>query len=164
MKYFAHPTAIIEDGADIGEGCMIWAHSHISATAQIGKGCTIGENVYIGKLVVLGNHCKVQNGVNLYTGVTAEDYVFFGPAVQTTNENHIGLLDRFGNPNTSWELGYTHFKRGAAIGSNATIRCGSRNNPTVIGVQSVVGSGSVVTKSVPDFTTVVGNPAKIMEK
>lgn len=160
MTIKIHPTAIVEDGSVIGDGTKIWANSHIMKGAKLGKNCVVGENVHIASGVVLGDGCKVQNGVNLYTGVTADDYVFFGPACQTTNELYIGLLDENGNPYTDWELGYTHFKKGSAIGANATIICGPKNNPTVIGEQAVVGSGAVVTKSVPDCTTVVGNPAR----
>lgn len=108
--FYKHETAIVES-KDIGIGTKIWAHSHIMKGAKIGKNCIIGENVHIGSDVVLGDNCKVQNGVNLYTGVTAEDFVFFGPACQTTNELHIGLLDENDQPVENWTLGYTHFKR-----------------------------------------------------
>lgn len=164
MNYFIHPTAIVEKNVEIGEGTKIWANSHIMSGAKLGKNCVIGENVHIGREVVLGDHCKVQNGVNLYTGVTAEDYVFFGPACQTTNELHIGLLDVNDSPIKNWILGYTHFKRGSAVGANATIICGTKENPTTIGKHAKIGSGAVVTKSVKDYTTVVGNPAREIVK
>jgi acetyltransferase-like isoleucine patch superfamily enzyme len=164
MEYYKHPTAIVEEGAEIGAGTKIWANSHVMKNAKLGKNCVIGENVHIGTGVVLGDGCKVQNSVNLYTGVTAEDYVFFGPACQTTNELNIGLLDKDGKPHTSWELGHTLFKRGCAIGANATIICGKKDNPTIIGEMAVVGSGAVVTKSVAPNTTVVGNPARTLTR
>ena len=163
-SYMAHPSANIEPGADIGDGTRVWANTHIMRGAKIGKGCNIGENVHIASGVVIGDFCKIQNGVNIYNGVTVEDYVFFGPASQTTNELHIGLLDSNGAPQKSWTIGYTVFKKGCAIGANATIVCGTKESPTVIGESSVVGSGSVVTKSVPKNTTVVGNPAKQISK
>lgn len=165
VEYRKHFSANIEEGAEIGSGSIIWANSHIMKRAKLGKNCIVGENVHIASGVVLGDGCKVQNGVNLYTGVIAEDFVFFGPACQTTNELHIGLLDPSTNlPYTSWTLGYTLFKRGCAVGANATIVCGTKDNPTVIGEMAIVGSGAVVTKSVNAYSTVVGNPAKALKR
>ena len=159
--YYVHPTATIEPGAVIGKGTKVWAHSHIMREAVIGAQCIIGENVHIGAKVKLGHGCKVQNGVNLYEGVEAEDDCFFGPASQTTNELHIGLLSSDGERKSGWTLGRTIFRRGCAIGANATIICGEQESPTIIGRQSIVGAGSVVTKSVEDFAIVIGNPAKL---
>lgn len=162
--YQAHPTCIIEESSTIGEGTKIWAFSHVMHGAKIGRFCIIGERVHIGANVVIGDFCKIQNGVNLYEGVTAEDHVFFGPNCQTTNEKQIGLLGNNFEPHATWVLGHIVFKTGCAIGANAVIVCGTASKPTVIGERAVIGAGSVVTGSVPDGATVVGNPARILTK
>lgn len=161
--YFAHPTAIIEEGAEIGEGSKIWAFSHIMKGAKIGKNCNVGERVHIGANVVIGDACKIQNGVNLYSGVIAESYVFFGPNCQTTNEKSIGLLGDDLAPHATWTLGHILFKKGCAIGANAVVVCGTEKNPTIIGERAIVGAGAVVTRSVPAGKVVVGNPARVLE-
>ncbi|MBI4403476.1 MAG: N-acetyltransferase [Deltaproteobacteria bacterium] len=160
--YFVHPTAIIDEDVTIGEGAKIWAFSHVMSGAKIGKNCIIGEKVHIGPNVTLGEHCKVQNGVNLYAGVTAEDFVFFGPNCQTTNEKHIGLTDLEGNPYSDWTAGRTIFRQGCSIGANAVVVCGSESTPTEIGSYAIVGAGAVVVSSVPGCAIVVGNPARLL--
>ena len=153
-RYFAHETAIIDEGAEIGEGTKVWAFSHVMSGVKIGKNCTIGEGVHIGKNVVIGDNCKVQNHSLLYEGVVIEDEVFIGPNVITTNDlapSAVGdWKDRFRK---------TLFKQGSSIGANSTVICGN-----VIGENALVGAGSVVTKDVDSDTVVVGNPAKIIGK
>jgi UDP-2-acetamido-3-amino-2,3-dideoxy-glucuronate N-acetyltransferase len=148
--YFAHRTAVIDEGADIGEGTRIWHFSHIMDGCTIGKNCNIGQNVLIATGVVLGNNIKVQNNVSLYTGVTCEDDVFLGPSCVFTNViNPRSAIVR------KHQYQLTHVGRGATIGANATIICG--NN---IGEFAFVGAGAVVTKNVLPYALVVGNPSK----
>jgi UDP-2-acetamido-3-amino-2,3-dideoxy-glucuronate N-acetyltransferase len=148
--YFAHPTAVIDEGAIIGEGTRIWHFSHIMSDARIGKNCNIGQNVLIAAGVLLGNNIKVQNNVSLYTGITCEDDVFLGPSCVFTNvinpRSAIVRKDRYQS---------THVGKGATVGANATIICG--NN---IGEFAFVGAGAVVTKDVLPYALVVGNPSK----
>ena len=148
--YFAHPTAIIDEGADVGEGTRIWHWSHIMKDAKVGKNCNIGENAFIEGGVVLGDNVKVKNNVALYTGLECEDDVFIGPnAVFTNVANPRSFIER------KHEFKKTIIKKGATIGANATIVCGHD-----IGEYAFVGAGSVVTKTVPPYTMVIGNPAK----
>lgn len=149
-EYFAHPTAVVDEGCEIGEGTKIWHFSHIMPKCKIGENCNIGQNVVISPEVVLGKNVKVQNNVSIYTGVICEDDVFLGPSMVFTNitnprsaVNRKNLYER------------TVVKRGASIGANATIVCGHD-----IGEYAFIGAGAVVTKNVPDYALVIGNPAK----
>jgi UDP-2-acetamido-3-amino-2,3-dideoxy-glucuronate N-acetyltransferase len=137
MSYFAHETAVVDPGCTIGDGTKIWHFSHIMPGAVLGQGCNIGQNVVVSPDVVLGNNVKVQNNVSIYTGVTCEDDVFLGPV------------------NRRGEYLRTHVGQGASIGANATIVCGHN-----IGAFAFIGAGAVVTKEVPAYALVVGNPAK----
>lgn len=150
MEYFAHETAVIDQGCQIGKDTKIWHFSHIMANCIIGERCNIGQNVVVSPDVVLGSNVKVQNNVSIYTGVKCEDDVFLGPSMVFTNVI---------NPRSAIirkdEYKQTVVKKGASIGANATIVCG--NN---IGRYAMIGAGAVVTKSVPDFALLVGNPAR----
>ncbi|MDB5283133.1 MAG: transferase hexapeptide repeat containing protein [Bacteroidota bacterium] len=149
-SYFAHPTAIIDEGCTIGNGSKIWHFSHVMPGCVIGEGCNIGQNVVISPEVVLGNNVKVQNNVSIYTGVICEDDVFLGPSMVFTNvTNPRSAVNRKG------QYSKTVVKRGASIGANATIVCGHD-----IGEFAFIGAGAVVTKHVPAYALVVGNPAK----
>ncbi len=149
-NYFAHPTAVIDDGCSIGEGSKIWHFSHIMPNCTIGTKCNIGQNVVVSPQVVLGNNVKVQNNVSIYTGVTCDDDVFLGPSMVFTNIN---------NPRSAiirrTQYTKTHVGKGASIGANATIVCGHD-----VGEYSFIGAGAVVTKNVPAFALLVGNPAR----
>ena len=148
--YFAHETAVIDDGCSIGEGTRIWHFSHIMTGAVLGRDCNIGQNVVISPGVVLGNNVKVQNNVSVYTGVTCEDDVFLGPSCVFTNVvNPRSAVCRRG------EYAATRVGRGATIGANATVVCGHD-----IGRWAFIGAGAVITKDVPDYALVVGNPAR----
>lgn len=148
--FFAHETAVVDDGCEIGAGTKIWHFSHIMIQAKIGERCNIGQNVVVSPEVVLGNNVKVQNNVSIYTGVTCEDDVFLGPSCVFTNvTNPRSAVVRRG------EYAKTIVKQGASIGANATIVCGHD-----IGRFAFIGAGAVVTKTVPDYALVVGNPAK----
>ena len=149
-KYFAHPLAIVEEGAEIGEGTRIWHFAHVRKGAKIGKNCNIGKDVYIDVDVEIGNNVKIQNGVSVYHGVKVEDDVFLGPHMTFTNDLYPRAF------NEDWEVVPTLVKKGASIGAHATIVCG-----TTIGEYSMVGAGSVVTKDVPPFGLVYGNPARL---
>jgi UDP-2-acetamido-3-amino-2,3-dideoxy-glucuronate N-acetyltransferase len=150
MSYFAHETAVIDEGCTIGEGTKIWHFSHIMPGAVLGERCNIGQNVVISPEVVLGNNVKVQNNVSIYTGVTCEDDVFLGPSCVFTNvTNPRSAVNRRG------EYARTTVKRGASIGANATIVCGHD-----IGEYAFIGAGAVVTKNVPPYALLVGNPAR----
>ena len=150
MSYTAHPTAIIDEGCTIGEGTRIWHFSHIMPGCTIGKGCNIGQNVVISPDVKLGDNVKVQNNVSIYTGVDVEDDVFLGPSMVFTNvinpRSAVARRDQYLR---------TRVMKGASIGANATIVCGHD-----IGRYAFIGAGAVVTKAVPDFALVVGNPAR----
>lgn len=149
-KYFAHETAVIDEGCQIGEGTKIWHFSHIMKNASLGAGCNVGQNVVISPEVVLGKNVKVQNNVSIYAGVICEDDVFLGPSMVFTNViNPRSAIVRRG------EYLKTQVGKGASIGANATIVCG---NP--IGNYAFVGAGAVVTKEVLPYALVVGNPAK----
>jgi len=148
--YFAHETAVIDEGCEIGAGTKIWHFSHIMPDCKIGENCNIGQNVVISPQVVLGNNVKVQNNVSIYTGVTCEDDVFLGPSMVFTNvTNPRSAINR------KREYAKTVVKKGATIGANATIVCGHD-----IGKYAFVGAGAVVTKNVHDYALVMGNPAR----
>ena len=150
MEYFAHETAVIDAGCSIGKGTKIWHFSHIMPNCTLGQSCNIGQNVVVSPDVVLGNNVKVQNNVSIYTGVICEDDVFLGPSMVFTNViNPRSAITR------KDEYRQTLVKKGASIGANATIVCG---NP--IGRYAMIGAGAVVTKPVPDFALLVGNPAR----
>ena len=150
MKYFAHETAVIDKGCQIGEGSKIWHFSHIMPDAVIGKNCNIGQNVVVSSDVILGDNCKVQNNVSIYTGVTCEEDVFLGPSMVFTNVvNPRSAIVRRG------QYAKTIVRRGVSIGANATIVCGHE-----IGKFAFIGAGAVVTKVVKPYALVVGNPAR----
>lgn len=149
-KYFAHETAIIDNGCTIGEGTKIWHFSHIMQDCDIGNNCNIGQNVVVSPKVVLGNNVKVQNNVSIYTGVICEDDVFLGPSMVFTNViNPRSAISRKDQYKT------TIVKKGASIGANATIVCGH-----TIGEYALIGAGAVITKDVKPYALVVGNPAR----
>ena len=148
--YFVHETAIIDEGATIGKGTKIWHFSHIMSNCQIGENCNIGQNVVISPEVVLGNQVKVQNNVSVYTGVTCDDNVFLGPSCVFTN-----VTNPRSAVNRKNQYAKTHVGKGATIGANATIVCGHD-----IGAYAFIGAGAVVTKTVPAYALLVGNPAK----
>jgi len=150
MKYFAHETAVIDAGCQIGEGVKIWHFSHIMADCIIGDNCNIGQNVVVSPQVILGKNVKIQNNVSLYTGVICEDDVFLGPSMVFTN-----ITNPRSAVNRKDQYAKTLVKKGATIGANATIVCGHD-----IGEYAFIGAGSVVTKNVPAFALVVGNPAR----
>ncbi|MBT8316463.1 MAG: N-acetyltransferase [Lutibacter sp.] len=148
--YFAHTTAVIDEGCDIGKGTKIWHFSHIMPNSKIGENCNIGQNVVISPNVVLGKNVKVQNNVSIYSGVVCEDDVFLGPSMVFTNViNPRSAIVRRG------EYSQTLVKKGASIGANATIVCGNE-----IGEYAFIGAGAVVTKQVLPYALVVGNPSK----
>jgi UDP-2-acetamido-3-amino-2,3-dideoxy-glucuronate N-acetyltransferase len=148
--FFSHETAIIDQGCEIGEGTKIWHFSHIMTGAKIGDGCNIGQNVVISPDVVLGNNVKVQNNVSIYTGVTCGNDVFLGPSCVFTN-----VINPRSAVNRKSEYAETRVGNGATIGANATIVCGHD-----IGDYAFIGAGAVVTKTVPAYALLVGNPAK----
>ena len=149
-SYFSHESAIIHPDASIGEGTKIWHFSHIMANCKIGKGCNIGQNVVVSPDVALGDNVKVQNNVSIYSGVICEDDVFLGPSMVFTNvinpRSHVVRRGQYAK---------TIVKKGATIGANATIICGHD-----IGEYAFVGAGAVVTKNIPAYALIVGNPAK----
>ena len=150
INYFAHETSIIDDGAKIGEGTKIWHFCHIMSGSMIGSNCNLGQNVVVSPEVKLGSNVKVQNNVSIYTGVVCEDDVFLGPSMVFTNVN---------NPRSAIvrknQYQKTNVGKGATIGANATVVCG--NN---IGEYAFIGAGAVVTKDIPPYALVVGNPSK----
>lgn len=152
-KYFVHPLAAVDDKVEIGEGTKIWHFTHVQSGAKIGKHCVLGQNVNVGNNVVIGNFVKIQNNVSVYEGVTLEDYVFCGPSMVFTN-----IIDpRCKYPQVGAQFYKpTQVREGASLGANCTIICGH-----TIGRFAFVGAGAVVTKDVPDFALVVGNPARI---
>lgn len=152
MNYFAHPTAIVDEGCTIGEGTKIWHFSHIMPNCTLGKGCNIGQNVVVSPDVILGNNVKVQNNVSIYTGVICDDDVFLGPSCVFTN-----VINPRSAVNRKSEYLKTHVGKGASIGANATIVCGHN-----IGAYAFIGAGAVVTKEVPAYALFVGNPARQM--
>jgi UDP-2-acetamido-3-amino-2,3-dideoxy-glucuronate N-acetyltransferase len=151
-KFFAHETAVIDEGAIIGEDTRIWHFSHLMKGCKIGNGCNIGQNVFIGDHVVLGNNVKVQNNVSLYSGVVCEDNVFLGPSCVFTN-----VINPRSAVSRKNEFKKTLVKKDATIGANATIICGITINEFAF-----VGAGAVVTKDVKAYALVAGNPAKLI--
>lgn len=148
--YFAHPSAIVDEGCDIGAGTKIWHFSHVMPDCKLGERCNLGQNVVISPGVVLGNNVKVQNNVSIYTGVTCDDDVFLGPSMVFTN-----VTNPRSAVNRRDQYAKTHVGKGVSIGANATIVCGHD-----IGQYAFIGAGAVVTKNVPDFALLVGNPAR----
>jgi len=150
QDFFAHETALVDAGCTIGNGTKIWHFSHIMSNCTIGERCNIGQNVVVSPEVVLGNNVKVQNNVSIYTGVTCDDDVFLGPSMVFTNviNPRSAIIRRE-------QYAKTHVGKGASIGANATIVCGHD-----IGEYAFIGAGAVVTKNVPPFALVVGNPAR----
>ena len=150
QEYFAHPTAVIDEGCKIGKGTRIWHFTHIMSGCEIGENCNIGQNVVISPGVVLGRNVKIQNNVSIYTGVICEDDVFLGPSMVFTN---------IVNPRSAVirkdQYARTKVKKGASIGANATIVCGHD-----IGEYAFIGAGAVITKNVPDYALFIGNPAR----
>lgn len=150
MNFFAHETAVIDEGCQIGNETKIWHFSHIMKGSKIGKGCNLGQNVVVSPLVKLGQNVKVQNNVSIYSGVICEDDVFLGPSMVFTN-----ILNPRSAIARKSSYVQTLVKKGSSIGANSTIICG-----VVIGEYALIGAGSVVTKSVPAYALVVGNPGK----
>lgn len=148
--FFAHETAVLDEGCQIGENTKIWHFTHVMSGAVIGQNCVVGQNVMIAPRVVLGNHVKVQNNVSVYEGVICEDEVFLGPSMVFTNViNPRAFIER------KSEFKTTLVQRGATIGANATVVCGH-----TIGRYAMIGAGAVVTHDVPDYALVAGNPAR----
>ena len=150
MAYSAHPTAIIDDGAEIGDGTRIWHWVHVCAGARIGRDCSLGQNVYVGNDVAIGNNVRIQNNVSVYDAVTLEDDVFCGPSMVFTN-----VVNPRSAVTRKHEYRATRVRQGATLGANCTIVCGS-----TIGQHAFVGAGAVVTDDVPDFALVMGVPAR----
>ena len=154
--FFVHESSYVDDNVTIGHGTKIWHFSHIQSGSKIGNNCSIGQNVNIGNNVIIGNNVKIQNNVSVYEGVELEDYVFCGPSMVFTN---IKLpRSEFPQRGTKYYL-KTLVKKSASIGANATIVCG-----VIIGEYALVGAGAIVTKDVPPYSLVMGNPAKIVGK
>jgi UDP-2-acetamido-3-amino-2,3-dideoxy-glucuronate N-acetyltransferase len=149
-EYYAHETAILDEGCEIGKGTKIWHFSHLMPNCKLGENCNIGQNVVISPEVVVGNNVKVQNNVSIYTGVTCDDDVFLGPSMVFTN-----VINPRSAVNRRGQYSKTHVGRGASIGANATIVCGHD-----IGEFAFIGAGTVVTKTIPAYALVVGNPSK----
>jgi UDP-2-acetamido-3-amino-2,3-dideoxy-glucuronate N-acetyltransferase len=149
-NYFSHPTAVIDEGAQIGSGTKIWHFSHIMPDSTIGSNCNIGQNVVVSPKVFLGNNVKIQNNISVYTGVTCEDDVFLGPSMVFTN-----VINPRSGVNRKAEYLPTVIKKGVSIGANATIVCG-----ITIGKFAFIGAGAVIVKDVPDYALMVGNPAR----
>ncbi|MCX6173529.1 MAG: acyltransferase [Ignavibacteriales bacterium] len=152
MSYFKHDSAYIDENVEIGDGTKIWHFSHVQSGAKIGKNCILGQNVNVGSNVVIGNFVKIQNNVSVYEGVTLEDYVFCGPSMVFTNI--IDPRSKYPQAGSKFYI-KTLVKEGASFGANSTIICGH-----TIGKFAFIGAGAVVTKDVPDYALVVGNPAK----
>jgi UDP-2-acetamido-3-amino-2,3-dideoxy-glucuronate N-acetyltransferase len=148
---FVHPSSYVDDGCTIGDGTKIWHFSHVMSRARIGRGCNIGQNVVISPDVVIGDNVKIQNNVSVYTGVILEDDVFCGPSMVFTNvvnpRSHVSRKDEYRR---------TLVRRGASLGANSTVVCGH-----TIGRYAFIGAGAVVTKDVPDYALIVGNPGRI---
>lgn len=150
MSYTVHPSAIVDDGAQIGEGSRVWHFVHVCGGARIGRGVSLGQNVFVGNKVVIGDRCKIQNNVSVYDNVTLEEGVFCGPSMVFTNVyNPRSLIER------KSEYRDTLVKKGATLGANCTIVCG-----VTIGAYAFVGAGAVVNKDVPDYALMVGVPAR----
>ena len=150
MNYSVHPSAIVDDGAQVGEGSRIWHFVHVCGGAKIGKGVSLGQNVFVGNKVAIGDKCKIQNNVSVYDNVTLEEGVFCGPSMVFTNVyNPRALIERKN------EYRNTLVKRGATLGANCTIVCG-----VTVGAFAFIGAGAVVNKDVPDYALMVGVPAR----
>jgi UDP-2-acetamido-3-amino-2,3-dideoxy-glucuronate N-acetyltransferase len=149
--FAAHPSAVIDAGAAIGAGTRVWHWSHVMTGARIGRGCSLGQNVFVGADVVIGDRVKIQNNVSVYEGVVLEDDVFCGPSTVFTN-----VVNPRSHVSRKHEYQQTLVQRGASIGANATIVCGH-----TIGRYAFIGAGAVVTKNVPDYALVVGNPGRV---
>ncbi|NMM45598.1 N-acetyltransferase [Rhodospirillaceae bacterium KN72] len=147
---YIHPTALVDEGVEIGEGSKIWHFVHVLAGTKVGRGVVMGQNVMAGPSVTIGDRCKIQNNVSLYKGVTLEDDVFCGPSCVFTN-----VLTPRAFVERKDEFADTLVKKGATIGANATVVCGN-----TIGAYAMIGAGAVVTKDVPDHALVVGNPSR----
>ena len=153
-KYFVHESSFVDEGASIGSGTKVWHFSHIQSGAKVGQNCSIGQNVNIANNVVVGDNVKIQNNVSVYEGVELEDYVFCGPSAVFTNIK----LPRAEFPQRgSQYYAKTLVKKSASIGANATIVCG-----VTIGEYALIGSGAVVTRDVPPYSLVVGNPGRVI--
>ena len=150
QKYFLHATAVVDEPCEIGEGTKVWHFSHLMSHCRIGSNCSIGQNVFIASDVAIGNNVKIQNNVSVYTGVTCDDDVFLGPSMVFTN-----VINPRSAVNRKDQYLKTHVGKGASIGANATIVCGHN-----IGAYAFIGAGAVVTKHVPAYALVVGNPAR----
>jgi UDP-2-acetamido-3-amino-2,3-dideoxy-glucuronate N-acetyltransferase len=150
MNYFAHTTAVIDEGCEISEGVRIWHFSHLMAGCKIGEGCNIGQNVVVSPKVFLGKNVRVQNNVSIYEGVICEDDVFLGPSMVFTN-----VINPRSAVSRKHEYMKTYVRKGASIGANATIVCGNE-----IGEYAFIGAGAVITKPVPAYALIVGNPGK----
>ena len=154
LNFYIDPHAVVDENVSIGKGTKIWHFSHVQKGAKIGSYCVLGQNVNVANNVIVGNYCKIQNNVSIYEGVTLEDYVFCGPSMVFTN-----IID----PKCKYpQVGEQYYiktlvKEGASIGANATIVCGH-----TLGKHCMIGAGTVVTKDVPDFALVIGNPGKII--
>ena len=150
MSHYQHPSAIVDEGAQIGEGSRVWHFVHVCGGARIGQGVSLGQNVFVGNQVVIGDHCKIQNNVSVYDGVTLEEGVFCGPSMVFTNVyNPRSLIER------KSEYRPTMVRRGATLGANCTIVCG-----VTIGEFAFIGAGAVVNKDVPAYALMVGVPAR----
>lgn len=149
MSIYIHPTAEVSEKALIGDGTKIWNLAQVREEAEVGENCIISKNVYVDTKVKIGNRVKIQNNVNVYHGVEIEDDVFLGPSMTFTNDMFPRAF------NNEWKIAKTYVKKGASIGANSTVVCG-----VVIGEYAMIGAGSVVTKDVPPYALVVGNPAK----
>ena len=152
MSYFVHESSYIDDDVEIGDGTKIWHFSHVQKGTRIGKNCVLGQNVNVGTNVVIGNFVKIQNNVSVYEGVELEDYVFCGPSMVFTNI--IDPRSKYPQVGSQYYI-KTLVKEGASLGANCTIVCGH-----TIGKFAFIGAGAVVTKDVPDYALVIGNPAK----
>lgn len=151
MDYFVHESSYVDEGAQIGAGTKIWHFCHVMGSTKIGKYCNIGQNVFVAADVSIGNNVKIQNNVSLYTGVIVEDDVFLGPSMVLTN-----VINPRSHINRKKEYKTTLIKQGASVGANATILCG-----VTLGCFCFIGAGAVVTRNVPDYGLVYGNPARV---
>jgi UDP-2-acetamido-3-amino-2,3-dideoxy-glucuronate N-acetyltransferase len=149
--YFVHESSYVDDGAEIGAGTRLWHFCHVMARARLGRNCSVGQNVFVASDVIIGNNVKIQNNVSLYAGVLIDDDVFLGPSMVFTN-----VLNPRSHVPRKNEYQKTQVKRGASIGANATIICG-----VTVGQYAFVGAGAVVTRDVPDYALVYGNPARV---